>query len=158
MSNVPLDADLPLVLGMQAQPGAYALLLGSGVSRASGTPGAWDVVNDLCKKVAEGQGVAAPADPIAWYTEASGTAPDYSSLLDALAPSAAERAALLRPYFEPTDDERRGGLKQPTAVHKAIAQLVAGRWVRVILTTNFDRLIEDALVRAKYPSCLERKK
>ena len=33
----------------------------------------------------------------------------------------------------------------PTAAHKAIAELVAAGFVRVIVTTNFDRLIEQAL-------------
>jgi hypothetical protein len=36
-------------------------------------------------------------------------------------------------------------MKQPTAAHKAIASLVARGAVRVILTTNFDRLMERAL-------------
>jgi NAD-dependent SIR2 family protein deacetylase len=37
------------------------------------------------------------------------------------------------------------GEKQPSAAHVAIAQLVAAGYVRVILTTNFDHLIEQAL-------------
>ena len=37
------------------------------------------------------------------------------------------------------------GAKQPTAAHKAIAWLVAQGFVKVIITTNFDRLLEKAL-------------
>jgi len=37
------------------------------------------------------------------------------------------------------------GRKQPTASHEAIADLVKAVWIKVIITTNFDRLIEQAL-------------
>jgi len=40
---------------------------------------------------------------------------------------------------------RDQGLKVPSTAHRAIAQLVARGAVRVILTTNFDRLTEQAL-------------
>ena len=52
---------------------------------------------------------------------------------------------LLRSYFEPTEEEREEGRKTPTAAHRAIANLVKLDYVRMILTTNFDRLIEQAL-------------
>ena len=48
-------------------------------------------------------------------------------------------------YFEPTEDEREQGLKMPTVAHKAIASLVKNGSIRMILTTNFDRLLETAL-------------
>ncbi len=51
----------------------------------------------------------------------------------------------MRGYFEPTGDERSQGLKRPSAAHKAIARLAASGYLRVILTTNFDRLTERAL-------------
>lgn len=44
-------------MGMQAAPGAYAVLLGSGMSRAANVPTAWDVVRDLIRKVAAAEGV-----------------------------------------------------------------------------------------------------
>ena len=70
---------------------------------------------------------------------------DYSDLLDALCGTAAERQQLLRGYFELSADDREEGTKQPTATHRAIAALAAKGFIRVILTTNFDRLIETAL-------------
>ena len=51
----------------------------------------------------------------------------------------------MRSYWEPNEQEREEGLKQPTAAHHAIAALVAQGFVKVIITTNFDRLIESAL-------------
>ena len=52
---------------------------------------------------------------------------------------------MLLPYFEPNDQELEEGAKQPTVAHHAIAQLVKQGFVKVIITTNFDRLIEKAL-------------
>ena len=52
---------------------------------------------------------------------------------------------MLRSYFEPSDEDRELGLKTPTTGHRAIARLVADGAIRLIITTNFDRLIEEAL-------------
>jgi hypothetical protein len=62
-----------------------------------------------------------------------------------LASTRIERNRLLRNYFEPSDEEREKGLKQPTIAHQSIAWLVKNGYIRVILTTNFDRLLEMAL-------------
>jgi hypothetical protein len=51
----------------------------------------------------------------------------------------------LKGYFEPTEEERQEGKKIPTAAHEAIARVAAEGYVNVILTTNFDRLMEQAL-------------
>ena len=48
-------------------------------------------------------------------------------------------------YIEPNEQERETEEKQPTAAHQAIADLAAKGFVRVILTTNFDHLMETAL-------------
>ena len=45
----------------------------------------------------------------------------------------------------PKDDD----IRKPTKAHHAIAQLVASGAVRVVITTNFDRLIENALREAR---------
>lgn len=74
-----------------------------------------------------------------------GKAPDYSEILNAIAKSPAERQRVLKRYFEPTEAERFDGSKMPMAAHKAIARLVSAGFIRVIVTTNFDRLLEQAL-------------
>jgi hypothetical protein len=130
---------------MHSAKGVYALLLGSGVSRAASVPTGWDVTLDLVRRVAKLAGEDPGADPAAWYQARYGAAPDYSRLLDTIAPAPAERRQVLHGYFEPTEDEREQGLKQPTAAHRAIARLVAKSHIKVILTTNFDRLMENAL-------------
>lgn len=140
-----MDAVLSLAFSMQATRGAYALLLGSGVSRSAGVPTGWEVVIDLIEKLARAEGEEPPADPVLWYRERFQSEPDYSELLQGLAPAAGDRQALLRQYFEPTPEEREQNLKVPTAAHHAIAELVDRGFVRVIVTTNFDRFLEAAL-------------
>lgn len=140
-----IDPLLSLAFGMHSVKGAYALLLGSGVSRSARIPTGWEVVLDLIRKVALLSGQDCQPDPAAWYKATFGEMPAYDTLLDQLAHSPSERNGLLKGYFEPSEDEREQGIKLPTAAHKAIAEMVAGGFVRVIVTTNFDRLTEQAL-------------
>jgi hypothetical protein len=140
-----IDPIVSLAFAVYSNKGAYALLLGSGISRASGIPTGWEVVLDLIRKVAKLVGEDCEPDPAEWFRKKYGADPDYSKLLDELNKTPAGRQGLLRDYFEPTEDERSQGLKLPTAAHKAIAQLVKGGHLRVIVTTNFDRLMEKAL-------------
>jgi hypothetical protein len=86
-----------------------------------------------------------PDDPVGWFIQSQGVAPDYSVLLETLAPAPGQRRDLLSGYFEPTEEDRAAGLKQPTTAHRVIASLVARGLVRVIVTTNFDRLLEQAI-------------
>lgn len=143
-----IDPMLSLVFSVYSNIGAYALLLGSGVSRSAGIPTGWEVVLDLIRKLASIEGDDCEPDPEIWFSEKYGKYPDYSILLESLAKSPAERNRLLRSYFEPDQEEREQGIKQPTEAHNAIAELVANGYIRVIVTTNFDRLIEDALEAA----------
>lgn len=142
MKNEPI---LKLALSMHENSGVYAILIGSGVSRAAGIPTGWEIVQDLISKVAAMEKAEPQPNLEAWYQQNFGEAPDYDKLLDRLTTTPAERMALLRPYFEPTDEEREQGLKIPTSAHKAIAKLTKLGYIRIILTTNFDRLIERAL-------------
>lgn len=84
-------------------------------------------------------------DWAAWYRNELGGEPNYSVLLEELAASPEERRAILHSYIEPSDDDRIEGRKVPTKAHRAIAELVESGRVRVIITTNLDRLLENAL-------------
>lgn len=140
------DAVVGLALAMQSAPGRFALLVGSGISYASGIPTGWAVVSDLARGAAVAGGEPEPpSDPVAWYAAQFGGSPNYSGLLEAVAPTPAQRRDLLAAYFEPTDEELESGLKSPTGAHAAIARLVARGTVSVIVTTNFDRLLEKAI-------------
>jgi hypothetical protein len=140
-----MTPELSLAFALQSSPGVYALLLGSGVSRAARIPTGWEVVLDLVRKLASAQGADCEPDPAAWYEARYGVQPGYSQLLDALAKTPSERQQILRTYFEPSDEERKEGTKAPTKAHRAIANLMASGHIRVVLTTNFDRLMERAL-------------
>ena len=142
---MPSDEMLSLAVSIHSCPGVYALLLGSGVSRAAKIPTGWEITLDLIRKIAHVEAHDDLPDAGAWYHERFGEEADYSRLLARLAPGRAERQRLLREYFEPSDDDRARGEKLPTRAHRAIAQLVKSGFIRVIVTTNFDRLMEQAL-------------
>lgn len=139
------DLLTTLAFSVYENKGVFALLLGSGLSRAAGIPTGWEITLDLIRRVAVADGVADQADWAAWYREQSGSEPDYSSLLERLASSPEERRAILHSYIEPTEADREEGRKLPTRAHIAVAGLVRAGYVRVIVTTNFDRLLENAL-------------
>ncbi|HMD85925.1 MAG TPA: SIR2 family protein [Terriglobia bacterium] len=143
-----IDSMVSLAFSVYANKGGYALLLGSGVSRSAAIPTGWEIVLDLIKKLAAVQGVPCDPDPETWYTNKFGEAPDYSRLLEGVAKTQAERSQILKGYFEPSSHERELGLKVPTRAHRAIANLVANGYVRVVVTTNFDRLTEMAVEAA----------
>ncbi|MFF0001566.1 SIR2 family protein [Streptomyces avermitilis] len=141
---------MAMALNVHSSPGVYALLLGAGISIASGVKTGWGVVQDIVGKVAAvrdpenpGARAEAAADPEKWWEANTSEPLGYSALLAAAAPMPASRQAMLAEYFEP--EEGQEDSKGPTAAHRAIAQLVKRGSVRVVLTTNFDRLTERAL-------------
>jgi NAD-dependent SIR2 family protein deacetylase len=107
----------------------------------------WEITMDLARRLATLEvGNSGEINNVEeWYFNQYNKAPDYSVLLNELAKTPAERRRLLHSYFEATEDEREQGLKMPTPAHRAIARLVARGYIRVVVTTNFDRLIETAL-------------
>ncbi len=137
-----------LAFSMRATKGLYAVLLGSGVSSAAGIPTGWGITQDLIRQLAHVQGEHVTGDPVDWYTREFGIAPDYSKVLESLAGSQVDRQRVLRHYFEPNDEDRALGRKMPTEAHRAIASLASMEHIRVIVTLNFDRLVEQALDEA----------
>jgi len=140
-----IDPILSLSFAVHSDPEVYALLLGSGLSRSAGIPTGWEVVIDLIRKLASLMKADCEPRPEEWYVKTFGEQPDYARLLDEIAKSPAERQQLLRGYFEPTEEEREQGMKIPTRAHRAIAELAKREYVKLIITTNFDRLLETAL-------------
>jgi hypothetical protein len=140
-----MDPLLSLAFSMQSNKGVYAVLLGSGISRAAKIPTGWEVVLELVRKLALLTEENCEPDPEGWYLNKFGHAPDYAALLDQVAKTPAERQQLLRSYFEATEEEQEEKAKQPTVAHHAIANLAANGYIKVIITTNFDKLMELAL-------------
>lgn len=142
--TVGVDPRVALATTMHAAPGVFAVLAGSGLSSSARIPTGWQIVQDLVRRVATAEGVPASelgADPVTWWGAQRRPELRYDTLLGEIATTDAARQLLLRGYFEPAPGE----LPQPTTAHAALAGLVARGSVRVILTTNFDRLIERAL-------------
>ncbi len=137
----PLDQ---LAFAIHGNPGAYALLVGSGVSRAAGMPTGHEIALDLVRKLGTMKGDDCGDDPETWYREQGFGEPTYSSVVTNLGTGPVERQGILRPYFEPSDSDGDGS-KAPTQAHRAIARLCKSGHVRIIITTNFDRLLESAL-------------
>ncbi len=135
----PFDA---LAFSLHHSPGVHAILVGSGLSRAAGIPTGWEITLNLIGRLAALDRVTEQDDWAKWYRDKYGKEPSYSEILDTLASTQAERRAILEGFITSAGG---GEPRKPTKAHHAIAQLVASGAVRVVITTNFDRLIEAAL-------------
>ena len=137
-------------------PRSYAILVGSGLSTAAGIPTGWGVVLDLIRRLANLYKEGCEPYPDRWYRDKFGHDPEYSDLLEQLTDKPAERQQLLKSYFEPSDDDIGTPTKRPTIAHHAISRLVKQGFIKVIITTNFDRLLEDALNSQQIPPTVLR--
>ena len=140
-----IDNFSTLTLSVYNNKGVYALLLGSGVSLEAKIMSGWKVTEDLIKKVAVVQGDEIPEDAFAWYKDKCGCEAEYSKLLEQLGKKPSELKSILMPYFEPSEEDEAQGYKKPTAAHKAIAEMAKRGYFKLIITTNFDQLMETAL-------------
>lgn len=148
-----LDPQLSLAISVHTRPGLHSLLLGSGISRAAGIPTGAQLLQRLVHRMAALSSTSAGGDvnPVdtfdekEWWDANSQVPLTYSNVLAASAGSADERRALLRDFFEPPADDADPTLRRPTRAHRSIASLVKQGFIRVIITTNFDRLLETAL-------------
>lgn len=145
MTLLQNDPITQLAFSVYENKGIFAVLLGSGLSRSAEIPTGWEITLDLVRRVAIAQGVEEQSDWAKWYRDKTGQEPNYSALLEEIASSPDERRAILHRYIEPDERDREEGRKVPTKAHLAIAQLVRAGYIRVIVTTNFDRLMENAL-------------
>jgi hypothetical protein len=142
-----IDPRIALASSIHASPGVYAVLVGSGLSTAAGIPTGWGVVQSLVERVATLEGVELEGlEPDEWFESTYGSPPRYDELLERLAESDHTRRALLRDYFEHPPGMSRP--PEPTDAHRVLAELCATGRVRVVLTTNFDHLLERALEAA----------
>ena len=145
ISLLGMDPDTQLAFSVYENPGVFAVLLGSGLSRSASIPTGWEITLDLIRRLARAQGVEPQGDWAQWYREEFEQEPSYSVLLAELGSSRDERRSIMQGYIEPSEDDRNEGKKVPSPAHRALADLVSEGHVRAIVTTNFDRLIENAL-------------
>jgi len=140
-----LDPMVSLAHAIHSRPRRYALLLGSGVSRSAGIATGWEILGQLIGRIRSLEGADGADDNARWFEQRFSERPDYSRVVERLGRTECERQELLRGFFEPGVSESGTADKRPTAAHRAIARLVKGDFVQVIVTTNFDRLVETAL-------------
>ncbi|PRB42580.1 hypothetical protein CQ009_26755 [Pseudomonas sp. MYb2] len=145
MTTIATNPTTQLAFSMYENKGVYAVLIGSGVSRSAGIPTGWEITMELVKRAGIAEGVGHQDDWLAWFLGKTGQQPNYSTLLEALASTQTERRAIIQGFLEPNEQELEDGLKMPTSAHRAIAAMVKSGHVRIIVTTNFDRLMENAL-------------
>lgn len=143
-SPFEFEAHISLAFSLRSAPGSFALLLGAGVSISAGVPSAWEVQKLLISQLALTQNET-PNDPFEWFSRRYDSEPTYPGLLEALTKSPIERQTLLRPFFEPTAEDREVGRKVPTLAHRSIARLARSGAIHIVLTLNFDTLLEQAL-------------
>lgn len=139
-----IDPMLPLAISVAEGRGVYALFLGSGVSReagvATGSDILWDTIRIIYKEKEKKDPPEERASLQAWFEHSEYAGLGYSQILQQLFPTRGDRHQFLVKYFEG---------KEPGPSHKCIAEMVEKGLVKVILTTNFDSLIEHALDERK---------
>ena len=133
------DDVLPAAFAIVQSPKRYALLLGSGVSQSAGIGTGREITQDRIRKIAHGLGEMIEGKPEDWYQQKYGTKPIFSNLFNKSG-TPEDREAALREYF--TVD---GAIPQPTEAHRTIARMVKEGLISLVITTNFDDLLEQAL-------------
>jgi hypothetical protein len=135
-----LDPIVSLSVALAESPGACAFLVGSGVSRDAGVLTGAEIVHDALRRLQQLENPKAEpldgADLSAWLRSTGRDSLRYADVLELIAPDQATRRDYLASFFEG---------KRPGKTHEQLAQLAAQGMVRVFVTTNFDRLLEDAL-------------
>lgn len=140
-----IEPIVSLAFSVYENKGVFALLLGSGVSRAAEIPTGWEMTIDLIRRVAAASGAKDEPNWEKWYWDKYHKEPNYSELLDELAGTPDERRSVIHSYIVPTPRDVEEGRKVPTKAHRAIARLIRDGYIRVVITTNFDRLLEKAI-------------
>ncbi len=127
------------VINAVRQWGRCSVFIGAGVSVSAGIPSAWGIIEDLGRRLLGDdqltpEQVIAGLETLPFYDRAN----PYASVMDAAFPSESERAR----YFEELISDRA-----PTPAHEAVAALVGCGYGSILATTNFDRLMEQAVFK-----------
>lgn len=133
--HIMLDNDfVRLAYNLHSSRGTFAIMLGSGVSVAAGIPSGYGIMSHLNEQICRLKEESPDLGEL-----------NYSEVIQKAAKKPSERRKIIASYIEPNQDEFAKGLKMPTKAHRAIANLVKNGYVKLIITTNFDRLMELAL-------------
>ena len=126
--------------------------LGAGASAAAGVPTAMDMVWEFKRELyvsqqkVSRQAVADLSNPIVraklqthinglQHIPEPGAADEYAALFEQVYPSETDRSSYIKTKIEAA---------KPSYGHVALATLMRSQFVRILWTTNFDRLLDDA--------------
>lgn len=136
----PLDPIVSLTVALAEAPGSFAFFLGSGASRDAGVPTGtevyWNAVGELYRMELSTSDTPDQALLTSWLAETGRAELGYSGVLELLTPDQATRRAYLARNFEGVE---------PASTHERLADLAARGFIKLFITTNFDRLLEHAL-------------
>lgn len=86
---------------MYSNKGAYALLLGSGISRSAHIPTGWEVETALIEQLAASKKDIIKDNPHQWFKERYEKEASYSFLLEELVKTPTERVQLMKQFLSP---------------------------------------------------------
>lgn len=138
------DDIIPVAFAVASSPKRYALLLGSGISGGKIRTGK-GITRDLIRKIAAASMEQLDGDPLDWYRERYGKEPTFAGLFGRLKAHTGDKEAILSEYFTVKDEEGEWVAPEPSPAHREIATMVREGLVSLIITTNFDNLMEQAL-------------
>lgn len=119
-----IDPAHSLAFSIQVNPGVYAVLLGSGVSRTVKIHTPWETTLGLIRRLAAIYEETTGADLEHWYRDKFGMQADYFELLDASAETQIESQQLFRRSIETSDQEFMDGEKQCMQGLKALGEFI----------------------------------
>lgn len=138
------DDIIPVAFAVASSPKRYALLLGSGISGGKILAGK-EIARDLIRKIAAASKEQFDGDPLDWYREKYGREPTFAGLFGRLKARTGDKEAILSEYFTVRVEEGERVAPEPSSAHRVIATMVREGLVSLIITTNFDNLMELAL-------------
>lgn len=161
VSDVAVDNNLPRIHAddfarrFSMRSGNLMWLLGAGASASAGIPTAWDMIWDfkqqlfISQRRVSPQSVADLSSPVIRaqlqaHVDSSESLPslgapdEYAALFEAVYPAEKDRRTYL--------DAKMAGAK-PSYGHLALATLMRAGLTRLLWTTNFDPLVEDACAK-----------
>ncbi|MFA6583894.1 MAG: SIR2 family protein [Elusimicrobiaceae bacterium] len=138
-NDFAIDPIIPLAYNMADGCARYALFIGAGVSKDAGIPSGMDILLGtlkLIKQMEDKSGAPISDAEIREYYKKKFANSTYSDIIASVFPSNEEQRGYLQNIF--------AGIS-PGKAHRLIADFVRRGFIKFIITTNFDRLLEQAL-------------
>lgn len=141
-----VDPIIPLSVSIAEGNGNYAIFLGSGASTEAGILTGTEIFNQTVEGLYKLEKDVKEIDNHEkferWLESSKLKESNYSNILETLCLTPADRNKFLEKYFIG---------KKPIKTHYLIAEMVKNGLIRVIVTTNFDRLLETVLDELNIP-------